>query len=97
MTITTTLHGQAFDASAASNDGDDPRNGGRLQTWTHSGAARPLVLGDRPMSAASSPMIYVVTGPQTKRGVPPPVVGANVVSAALWVMFAAAVCNTIAF
>lgn len=96
ITTTTTMLGPAFDASAASN-GDDPRNGGRLQGWTPAGAARPLVLGDRTVGPANSPRIYVVTGPQTSRGTPPPIVGARVVSAALWVMFATAICNTIAF
>jgi len=42
-------------------------------------------------------MIYIVSGPQTRRGTPPPLVGAVVVSAALWCMFTAAVLNTIVF
>ena len=48
-------------------------------------------------SASSLAMIYIVSGPQTKRGTPPPIVGTRVVSAALWCMFAAAVLNTIVF
>ena len=96
MSTSITMHGPAFDASAASNS-DDPRNGGRLQTWTHAGAARPVTLGDRSAAASASPMLFVVTGPQTHRGAPDPVVGAAVVSAALWVMFGAAVLNTMIF
>lgn len=47
--------------------------------------------------SASHAMIYVVSGPQTKRGAPDPVVGVHIVHAALWVMFAAAIINTLAF
>lgn len=51
-----------------------------------------------PVAASSSlAMIYIVSGPQTRRGTPPPMVGTTVVSAALWCMFAAAVLNTIVF
>lgn len=49
------------------------------------------------VSSSSQSMIYVVNGPQTRRGTPPPRVGANVVSAALWCMFAVAVINTLVF
>lgn len=50
-------------------------------------------------AAASSSMgtIYLVIGPQTKRGTPPPLVGATVVSAALWCMFIVAILNTLMF
>lgn len=51
-----------------------------------------------PVAASSSlAMIYIVSGLQTRRGTPPPLVGAVVVSAALWTMFAAAVINTVLF
>ena len=55
--------------------------------------------GLREPVAASSGMgtIYLVSGPQTKRGTPPPIVGTTVVSLALWCMFIAAVLNTIVF
>lgn len=49
------------------------------------------------VSSTGLSMIYVVNGPQTRRGTPPPAVGANVVSAALWCMFIAAVINTLVF
>jgi len=66
----------------------------RPSTWPpgHAEALREPV-------AATSGMgiIYLVSGPQTKRGTPPPIVGTAVVSAALWCMFTAAVLNTIVF
>ena len=54
-------------------------------------------LHDPVASSSSLAMIYIVSGPQTRRGTPPPLVGAVVVSAALWCMFTAAVLNTIVF
>mgnify|MGYP003661314822 CR=1 FL=1 len=67
---------------------------GRPSTWPP-GHAEDL---RDPVSASSSlAMIYIVSGPQTRRGTPPPLVGASVVSAALWCMFAVAVINTIMF
>ena len=67
----------------------------RLHTWA------PACVEDlRNHAAVSSTglsMIYVVNGPQTRRGTPPPAVGANVVSAELWCMFIAAVINTLVF
>jgi len=42
-------------------------------------------------------MIYVVSGPQTKRGTPPPIIEASVVHTALVCMLAVAILNVIFF
>lgn len=47
------------------------------------------------VSSAGLSMIYVVSGPQTKRGAPPPLIGASVVHTALWCMFIVAILNAI--
>lgn len=50
---------------------------------------------DAAVSSAGLSMIYVVSGPQTKRGAPPPLIGASVVHTALWCMFIVAILNAI--
>jgi len=63
------------------------------QPWT------PTVVdnlrNDAAVSSAGLSMIYVVSGPQTKRGTPPPLIGASVVHTALWCMFIVAILNAL--
>lgn len=65
------------------------------QPWT------PTVVdslrNDAAVSSAGLSMIYIVSGPQTKRGTPPPAIEASVVHAALVCMFAVAILNVIFF
>ena len=53
--------------------------------------------GDAMVSSASLAMMFIVSGPQTHRGTPPPLVGARVVSAALWCMFTVAILDALVF
>ena len=65
------------------------------QPWT------PTVVdnlrNDAAVSSAGLSMIYVVSGPQTKRGTPPPLIEASVVHTALVCMLAVAILNVIFF
>lgn len=70
-------------------------NADLLQSWTP--ATVDNLRNDAAVSSAGLSMIYVVSGPQTHRGVPPPVIGAAVVSAALWIFLGVAVLNTVIF
>jgi len=65
------------------------------QSWTP--ATVDNLRNEAAVSSAGLSMIYVVSGPQTKRGTPPPLIGANVVSAALWCMLAVAILDVILF
>ena len=66
-------------------------------TMDHHGPSGVASLREPVASSSGLAMIYIVSGPQTRRGTPPPLVGAVVVSAALWCMFIAAVINTLVF
>ena len=92
---TTMMHGATFDGSANSEHSE----GRRPATWSSASLAPTLedMAHASTSASASRPMMYIVTGAQTHRGRPDPIIGAGVVSAALWCMFAAAVCNTIVF
>jgi len=65
------------------------------QPWT------PTVVdnlrNDAAVSSAGLSMIYVVSGPQTKRGTPPPLIEASVVHTALVCMLAVAILNVFFF
>lgn len=63
------------------------------QSWTPT--AVDSLRNEAAVSSAGLSMIYVVSGPQTKRGTPPPLIEASVVHAALWCMFTVAILNAI--
>lgn len=63
------------------------------QSWTPTTV--DSLRNDAAVSSAGLSMIYVVSGPQTKRGTPPPLIEASVVHTALWCMFTVAILNAI--
>lgn len=63
------------------------------QSWTPTTV--DSLRNEAAVSSAGLPMIYVVSGPQTRRGTPPPLIEASVVHTALWCMFIVAILNAI--